>query len=94
MEAYKEMSPFMLAQIEGEEVRSMENMETLGAKDRVLEYAGSIITHGYLVRDYYRDTAGEWWYENRAVLDGRIVSMETYLFGRDMTKGKGVRSHT
>lgn len=45
-----------------------------------------------LVFDYYRDTAGAWWFENRALLpSGDIVSMDMYLFGYEGKRKKGER---
>lgn len=48
--------------------------------------------NGQLVFDYYRDTAGAWWFENRALLpSGDIVSMDMYLFGYERKRKKGER---
>lgn len=84
---YKELSPALLEQLKGREVWSMENMAEHGADGRTVEYVGSI-TKGSIVRDYYRDNAGGWWYKNRAIVNGCIVSMEAYIFGKEITKRK------
>ena len=45
-------------------------------------YLGST-RKGNIIRDYYIDSQGQYWYRNRAVVDGCIVSMEVYIFGKD-----------
>lgn len=80
------------------EAWSVENMKAHEAEGREITYIGSEVRglldgdekNGRLVFDYYRDTAGGWWFKNRALLpSGKIVSMELYLFGHEIkTKGK------
>ena len=84
---YKELSPALLEQLKGREVWSMENMAEHGAEGRTVDYLGST-TSGHIVRDYYRDNAGAWWYKDRIRANGRIVSVETYLFGKEIKKRK------
>ena len=76
---------------------SIESMAAHGAVGRGVEYIGSSISgyldndkrNGKLMFDYYRDTAGAYWFENRALLpNGEIVSMERYIFGREIRKEK------
>ena len=83
---YKEISPELLALACGN-TWSMENMAEHGADGRTVEYVGSI-TKGNIVRDYYRDNSGAWWYKNRAIVNGCIVSMEAYIFGKEITKAR------
>ena len=86
---YKEISPEMLELARGN-TWSIESMEGHEAEDRTVEYVGSV-RQGKYIRDYYRDNAGGWWYQNRIIENGRIVSMETYLFGREITKVRKAR---
>lgn len=69
---------------------SMENMEAHGAAGRNVEYVGSCI-QGNLVYDYYRDSAGDWWFGNRGLVDGQIVSMDILIFGREIKKERAGR---
>lgn len=88
---YKEIE-LELLQVIGGNAWSIENMEGHEAGDRKVTYIGSR-QGGYLdnsrkngrkIYDYYRDTAGAYWYHDRALLpSGEIVSMEAYLFGRE-----------
>lgn len=72
-------------------------MEAHGADGRGVEYIGSAISSyldkdrrkGKLIFDYYKDTAGAYWFKNRVLLSsGEIVSMERYIFGREIKKEK------
>lgn len=74
---------------------SIENMEAHGADGRSVMYIGSVVNgyldgdgrNGKLLYDYYIDALEECWYGNRALLpDGRIVSMEMYIFGKEIRK--------
>lgn len=95
-EAYKQIDPELLQAINGD-AWSIENMAAHGASGRGVEYIGSSISgyldndkaKGSLVYDYYRDTAGAYWFKNRALLpSGEIVSMDMYIFGREIRKEK------
>lgn len=79
---YKEIDAQLLEKIQGG-IWSIENRAAHGAGDRSVEYIGSR-TERNIVYDYYRDSAGVYWFGNRAVVDGEIVSMERYIFGRDI----------
>lgn len=83
---YKEISPEMLELARGN-AWSIESMEGHEADGRTVEYVGSV-TKGNIVRDYYKDSAGDWWYKNRAIVNGHIVSMEAYIFGKEITKAR------
>ena len=83
---YKEISPELLAMAYSS-AWSMENMAAHGAEGRTVNYLGSTIK-GNIVRDYYRDNTGGWWYKDRMIENGCIVSVEAYLFGREITKRK------
>lgn len=83
---YKEISPELLKQAYGN-AYSIENMEAHGAAGRRIDYKGSRRA-GNIIYDYYRDDTGAWWYENRAVVNGCIVSMEVYIFGKDLKKAR------
>lgn len=82
---YKEIDAQLLEKIRKmqAEIWSVGNRAAHGAGDRSVEYIGSK-TEGNIVYDYYRDSVGVYWFGNRAVVDGEIVSMERYIFGRDI----------
>lgn len=90
---YKEI-PMELLEKVCTNVWSMENMEAHGAGNRGVTYIGSRISgnldnerNGKMIFDYFRDTKGDYWFKNRALLpSGEIVSMERYLFGREVTR--------
>lgn len=70
-------------------------MAAHGAGGRGVQYIGSDISSyndsgkGRLIYDYYRDTAGTFWYKNRVLLpNGEIVSMEQHIFGKEIRKEK------
>lgn len=68
-------------------------MDAHGAADRGIVYIGSKVC-GYLenknrdvqlVRDYYQDTEGMYWFKNRALIpSGEMISMEKYLLGHEV----------
>lgn len=41
-----------------------------------------------MITDYFQATGGSYWYENRGIRDGKIVSMDVYIFGHEVKKGK------
>lgn len=95
-EEYREIDPELLQVINGD-AWSIESMEAHGAGGRGVEYIGSRNgcyldndrRKGKLIFDYYKDTAGAYWFKNRALLSsGEIVSMERYIFGREIKKEK------
>ena len=74
---------------------SIDAMEGHGADGRSVTYIGSMDDgqldnsgrRGKMINDYYRDSEGKYWYGNRVQLpDGRLVSMEVYLFGRELKR--------
>jgi len=69
---------------------SIENMEAHGAEGRNVEYVGSH-AKGNIIYDYYQDNTGAWWFGNRGIIDGCIVSMDVLIFGRSIKKGRGKR---
>ena len=95
LEKYREISARNLALAYGN-AWSIENMAAHGAEGRSTEYIGSTRSkHDQnIVTDYYRDSAGAYWYRNRAIVGGRIVSMETYIFGRDTTKARKYKRYS
>jgi hypothetical protein len=76
---------------------SIENMEGHGAGNRSVSYIGSLpgrngqnedrqggSRHIY---DLYRDSQGKHWYESCVKLpSGRIISMEHYIFGKEIRR--------
>ena len=48
--------------------------------------AAAVGTVGDIVYDDYRDSAGAFWYKNRAIVNGEIVSMEKYIFGHEISR--------
>lgn len=81
---------------------SIESMAAHGAGGRSVEYIGSSIKgfldndkrKGKYIYDYYRDTAGAYWFKNRALLpSGEIVSIDMYIFGREIKKEKYTKQY-
>lgn len=83
-EEYREISDDLLALAHGN-AWSIENMEAHEAGRRSVDYIGSR-TEGDIVYDYYRDSAGAFWFRNRAIMNGEIVSMEKYIFGHEVSR--------
>ena len=84
-EEYREIDPELLELINGN-AWSIENMEAHEAGERSTTYIGSR-TIGNIIFDYYRDSAGSFWFQNRVLLpSGEIVSMERYIFGHEIRK--------
>ncbi len=79
-EEYSEIPRVMLERINGN-AWSIESRQADEESSELL-YLGSA-RKGDIVRDYYSDSQGKYWYRNRAVVDGCIVSMEVYIFGKD-----------
>ena len=77
---YSEIPRTMLERINGN-AWSIESRQT-DEENQAILYLGST-RRGDIVRDYYSDSQGQYWYRNRAVVDGCIVSMEVYIFGKD-----------
>lgn len=77
---YSEIPRTMLERINGN-AWSIESRQT-DEENQAILYLGSA-RRGDIVRDYYSDSQGQYWYRNRAVVDGCIVSMEVYIFGKD-----------
>ncbi len=69
------------------EARSIESLKD----KRDLRHMGSVEKSG-TIYDYYQDPDGRWYYENRYRRpDGNIVSLETAVFGREISKGQNRR---
>lgn len=85
---YSEIPQTMLERINGN-AWSIESRQADEESSELL-YLGSA-RKGDIVRDYYSDSQGRYWYRNRAVVDGRIVSMEVYIFGKDARELKRKR---
>lgn len=84
-EEYKEISSELLQLVKGN-AWSIENMDAHGAGDRLTTYIGSRKEVNE-VFDYYKDNEGSFWYKRRVILPlGEIVSMEYFIFGRDIRK--------
>lgn len=77
---YIELSQVVQERINGN-AWSIESRPTDEESKEIL-YLGST-RKGNIIRDYYVDSQGQYWYRNRAVVDGNIVSMEVYIFGKD-----------
>ncbi len=91
---YREADPELLEHIKGN-AWSIECMEGHEAEGRSVTYIGSEISghldndcrKGRRIYDYYQDSEGAYWYGNRALLpSGEIVSMEFYIFGREIKR--------
>ena len=56
-----------------------------------ITYIGSNIK-GSIITDYFKDTAGCYWFGNRAISEyGEIISMEEYIFGSEFLERKKKR---
>lgn len=66
---------------------SIENMAGHDAEGRSVSYIGNTC-RGDHVTDYYIDSAGHYWFGNRVRVDGRLISMEEYIFGRKIKRKK------
>lgn len=66
---------------------SIENMEAHGAGGRSVSYVGST-RKGDILTDYYKDSAGQYWFENRGIRNGEIMSMDRYIFGHEIKRRK------
>ena len=87
--AFKKISQEQLTLVRGS-AWSIENMDAHGAAGRSTTYIGSEVVE-HMIYDYYQDSAGAYWYKSRALLpSGEIVSMEQYIFGREIGKRKGI----
>lgn len=89
---YREISEKDLQEAQGN-AYSIENMAAHGAENRKIEYVGSARgkSNPKIVYDYYKDSAGSYWYECRAEVNGRLVSMDRYIFGKEIVKEKKYR---
>lgn len=93
---YREITKEQLDRVK--DAWSIENMEAHGAKGREVSYIGSR-TGGYLdgskakrVTEYYRDETGAYWHQDGAMLpDGTVISMEKFLFGRELRRNPAER---
>ena len=66
---------------------SLECREGWEAENRSIEYIGSTEKENGRIMDYYKDSAGEYWYSTRYRREtGEIVSMETFIFGEGFQK--------
>ena len=88
-EEYREISGDLLERVRGN-AWSIENMEAHEAGGRSVDYIGSR-TEGNIVYDYYQDSAGAFWFRNRAIVNGEIVSMEEYIFGHEVRRKNRTR---
>lgn len=82
------ISDIKLSEIRRKECYSVESRETQGTADETLTYIGSRILNSGRVYDYYEDEQGRFWYKLRhRMQNGKIVSMEEYIFGhKNLTK--------
>lgn len=85
-EKYKEVAPEIL-EVAFKTAYPMRCMKAWEAEGRDTTYVGSC-TDGNLVTDYYKDDVGAFWYENRGIVNGQIVSMDVYLFGHEIKRRK------
>lgn len=66
---------------------SMECREGWEAENRSIEYIGSTEKENGRITDYYKDSAGDYWYSTRYRREnGEIVSAETFIFGNGFQK--------
>ena len=85
MNAFYQISAVDIAKVKGGNCWSLGSMDE--EEGRKVEYIGSEIKDCAYVFDYYRDNRGDYWYETRwRESDGRIVSMEVHIFGREIKK--------
>lgn len=61
---------------------SLECREGWEAENRSIEYIGSTEKENGRITDYYKDSAGAYWYSTRYRRESsEIVSAETFIFG-------------
>lgn len=66
---------------------SLECREGWEAENRSIEYIGSTEKENGRIMDYYKDSAGDYWYSTRHRREnGKIVSAETFIFGEGFQK--------
>lgn len=66
---------------------SLECREGWETENRNIEYIGSTEKENGRITDYYKDSAGDYWYSTRyRRKTGEIVSMETFIFGSGFQK--------
>lgn len=90
MKVIYQISATEVDKVKRSECWSFESMEGHGAEGRKVEYIGSDIpaTEGR-VNHYYRDSEGAYWYETGwRESDGRIVSMDVHIFGREIKRSR------
>lgn len=84
---YKEINEDVL-KVAYKNAWSIESMEAHGAAGRDYIYIGSNIK-GSIITDYFKDTAGCYWFGNRAISKhGEIISMEEHIFGSEFLEKK------
>lgn len=84
---YKEINEDVL-KVAYKNAWSIENMEAHDAAGRDYIYIGSNIK-GSIITDYFKDTAGCYWFGNRAISkNGEIISMEEHIFGSEFLEKK------
>lgn len=87
------ISDMQLAEISRNDCYSVESRETYGTADETLTYIGSRILNSGRVYDYYEDEKGSFWHGVRQRMhNGKIVSMEEYIFGHENITKKRHRS--
>ena len=85
--AYKEIDEDVL-KVAYKNAWSIESMEAHRAAGRDYIYIGSNIK-GSIITDYFKDTAGCYWFGNRAISEyGEIISMEEHIFGSEFLEKK------
>lgn len=68
---------------------SIENMAAHEAEGRDLEYIG-YIDHGDYAFLFYKDSAGDYWYKTKLIVDEQLVDPETVIFKSQ--KGRKVKT--
>ena len=88
MKVVYQISADELKRIQGSECYSLESMEGHDAEGRKVEYIGSDIPAAAgCVNHYYQENTGAYWYETGwRESDGRIISMEVHIFGREIKR--------
>lgn len=68
---------------------SIQNMEAHGAGSLGTSYVGSVEKKNGYITDYFQDTNGGWWFDDRfRKQTGEIISIEEKIYGHTLPERK------
>ena len=65
---------------------SIENIRAHEPDDLSPAYIGSVVSDENKIMDFYEGRDGKYWYGTRAIVDGALISIEQYIFGRKLKR--------